>query len=57
MKEGKCTVLYHCISQDVKMLYCQMEGMWQWVMAYSVMLFQKFSDESTRNHANLSQDS
>jgi len=57
MKEGKCTVLYHCISSRRKNVVLSNGRNVAMGVAYSVMLFQKISDESTRNHANLSQDS
>ena len=56
MKEGKCMVLYYCISSRHKNVILSNGRNVAMGVAYSVMLFQKFSDESTRNHANLSQD-
>jgi len=57
MNEGKCTVLYHCISSRCEYAVLSNGRNVAMGVAYTVVLFQKFSDESTRNHVNLSQDS
>jgi hypothetical protein len=57
MNKGKHTVLYHCISLRCEYAVLSNERNVAIAVAYFLVLSQKFSDESMRNHKNLSQDS